>query len=172
MKKLMLSVLLGSLSMVAVHAERVDRWAGFRYLIGTWRMDTAEVSNFQRYAFMFNGTFLRMQTRTVIKPSEQKPEGDVHEDLGIFSHDGARDTIVLRSFHSEGFVNLYVLDRVSEDGKTMTFVTESVDNAPAGTRARLTFEMIGPDEFVQKFSVAWPDKDFICYSDQRFKKVE
>ena len=40
-----------------------------------------------------------------------------------------------RAFFSEGFVNHY-LGAVSADGKTIEFVTESVENGPPGLRAK------------------------------------
>jgi hypothetical protein len=155
-----------------MNAERVDRWANLRYLAGTWKMEKPDVTNTQQYSFMFNGTFLQMKTKAVFKPGEKTPNGKIHEDSGVFSYDGFRNKLILRSFHSEGFVNTYVLDGISEDGKILTFITESVENAPAGTRAKLTFEKISEKEFVQKFYVAWPDKDYNCYSDNLFKKVK
>lgn len=171
MKKFIYSVFLLTVIALFLNAERIDRWADLRYLAGSWKMETPEATNTQQYAFIFNGMFLQMKTRAVFKPSEKKPRGEVHEDLGIFSYDEFHNHLVLRSFHSEGFINTYVLKDVSADGKILTFVTESVENAPDGTRAKLLFEKINEREFIQKFFVAWPDKDFNCYSNNRFKKV-
>lgn len=51
------------------------------------------------------------------KPTEKNPKGEVHEDFGIFSYDQARKTFVMRGFYVEGFVNTYVMDEISGDGK-------------------------------------------------------
>ena len=60
---------------------------------------------------------------------------DPHEDLGIISFDKARNCFVYRSFFSEGFVNQYV-GKLSDDGKTIEFETEAIENGPPGLRAR------------------------------------
>jgi hypothetical protein len=65
---------------------------------------------------------------------------------GFFSYDKTRKKLVLRQFHSEGFVNQYVSESAS-DGKSLVFVTEANENIPAGWRARETYRVIGPDEF-------------------------
>jgi len=92
--------------------------------------------------------------------------------MGLFSFDQSRKTFVLRGFYIEGFVNTYVLDNISDDGKTFTFLTEHIENAPAGTKAKLIFKVINPDELEQSLHVAWPEREFSCYSLNRLKRKE
>lgn len=172
MKKLlsvMLFVLILSISGIA---EKTDKWKNFRYLIGTWKTETPGVTNIQEYAFFFNETFIRSTTRAVFKPTAKKPKGEIHEDLNIFSYDGTSKTMILRSFYSEGFVNTFTLSGVSEDGKILTFKTIAVENAPKGTRAKLVLQKVNDTELVERFHVAWPDKDYACVSDNRLKKIK
>jgi hypothetical protein len=171
MKRSIVLIMLIQLMVLSLNSTRIDRWANLRYLIGTWKIVKPEVTNTQKYSFIFNGTFIKMETRSVFKPTEKKPEGEVHEDVGIFSYDGHKNRLMLRSFHLEGFVNTYVLDKISDDGKTLVFITEAVENAPAGTKAKLTFNKINKNQFTQKFFVAWPNKDYNCYADNHFKRV-
>jgi len=84
----------------------------------------------------------------------------VHQDLGLFSYDQGREKFVFRQFHVEGFVNQYVLDSLATDGRTFLFTTESIENIPAGWRARLTYQIIGDDQYRQIFELAPPEKDF------------
>jgi hypothetical protein len=63
----------------------------------------------------------------------------IHEDIGFLSHDKSVQKLVLRQFHVEGFVNQYVVDRMSDDGRTIVFVSTAIENIPAGWRARETF---------------------------------
>jgi len=61
-----------------------------------------------------------MRTRSEFKPPEKNPGGEIHEDPGVFSCAGARETFVLRSFYVEGSANTYVLEEISADGGTLT----------------------------------------------------
>ena len=58
----------------------------------------------------------------------------------------------------------------SADGKTMVFTTDSIENIPAGFRARETYKILGPDEFVEVFEIAEPGKDFETYSENRYRR--
>jgi hypothetical protein len=78
---------------------------------------------------------------------------------------------VLRQFHVEGFVNQYVHESTSEDGKTILFVTEAIENIPPGWRARETYILSGPDELVERFELAEPGKDFELYSETRLRRI-
>ena len=50
---------------------------------------------------------------------------------------------MLRQFHVDWFVNPYVHESTSEDGKTLTFVTEALEDIPPGWRARETYILSG-----------------------------
>lgn len=54
-------------------------------------------------------------------PAIQNPEGEIHEDYGIISSDEARKVFVFRQFHSEGFVNQYILNDSLSNNKTLIF---------------------------------------------------
>jgi len=58
----------------------------------------------------------------------------------------------------------------SEDGKTIVFTTEGIENIPAGYRARETYKIIGPDDFVEVFEIAEPGKDFELYSQGHYTR--
>jgi hypothetical protein len=150
-----------------------DIWEPLRYLEGTWEGKGDGMSGVstvvQEYEFILNGNFMRMTTKSVFKPQEKNPEGEVHEDIGFFSFDRARRQFIMRGFYVEGFVNHYA-GTVSEDGKTVTFETEAVENAPPGTRAKLVFVRTGERELEQSFHVAWPDRDYGCLSTNILKK--
>lgn len=77
---------------------------------------------------------------------------------------------MLRQFHSEGFVNQYVMTSASANGKTIVFTWESIENIPEGYRARETYQVVGPDEFMEIFEIAPPGKDFELYNEGHFKR--
>jgi hypothetical protein len=59
-----------------------------------------------------------------------------------------------RQYHSEGFVNIYILENISDTG-AMTFVTKKVENGPPGSKARLRIEKIDENSFVEYFDLAF-----------------
>ena len=125
----------------------------------------------QEYQFVLNGKFLQVKNKSVFEPQEKNPKGEVHEDWGLFSYDYPRKKFIFRQFHIEGFVNQYVLDSLSEDGKTLQFITESIENIPPGWKAKLIYKIVNENEFELSFELASPGKDFECYSKGRLKRI-
>jgi hypothetical protein len=173
MKKVAVLLLLSSLLSFAGQSENIDIWDSLRFLEGSWVGHGDGMNGIstvtQEYRYILNGKYLQMATKSEFKPQEKNPKGEIHEDIGIFSFDRSRKKIILRGFYIEGFINQYV-GEVSKSGKTITFKTEAIENAPPGTRAKLVFEKISDNELEQSFFVAWPDKDFSCMSTNRLKR--
>ena len=90
----------------------------------------------------------------------------------MYSYDRALKKVVLRQFHGEGFVNERTLDSVSADGKSLEFTTVRIENIAPGWRAKESFRVLSPDEFVETFSLAAPGKDFAVYSETHLKRVK
>lgn len=95
----------------------------------------------------------------------------MHEDIGYISYDKIRKNFVLRQFHVEGFVNQYAFDPLKAEGGTMTFVSEAIENIPAGWRARENYRMSGNDELIERFELAAPGKEFELYSESHFRRT-
>lgn len=168
--KLIVVLFLLPLLVVAQTDKQTDIWHPLDFLGGKWEGHGQGSVVTQEYRYILNKKFLEMKTKAVFEPSEKRPEGETHEDMGLFSFDQSRKQFVLRGFYVEGFVNTYILDNISDDGKTFTFVTEHIENAPPGTKAKLIFKVINPDELEQSFHVAWPEREFNCYSLNRLKR--
>jgi hypothetical protein len=153
---------------------RADIWQPFKYFESKWEgagNGQPGISKTQReYRFVLNDKFLHVQNRSVYDPQPKNPKGEVHEDWGMMSFDQSRKQFVLRQFHVEGFVNQYLMTGSSADGKTIVFTTEGIENTPTGYRARETYKMIGPDEFVEVFEIAEPGKDFELYSESHYTR--
>lgn len=147
-----------------------------KFLAGRWEGTTqgepGRGQGERQYEFVLGSKFLRATNRTVYPPQEKNPKGEVHEDLGIYSYDGQKKKLVFRQFHVEGFVNEYVEQSVSADGKTVVLVTERIENIPEGWRARETYKIVGPDEYVEVFELAQPQKDFALYSEGHWKRTK
>jgi hypothetical protein len=149
-------------------------WKPFNFFIGAWqgsgqgKPGTSHVE--RKYEFVLNEKFLFVQSRAVYEPQEKNPNGEIHEDWGLISYDKARETYILRQFHVEGFVNQYCLDQLAEDGQTMSFVTEGIENISPGWKAKETYHILGPDEFIEIFELAAPGKEFETYSESRLRR--
>ena len=166
---------LSLLASVGVSQKPVsDTWAPLGYLVGSWEgtgNGQPSRSKIQReYRLILNDKFLHVQNRSVYDPQPKNPKGETHEDGGIISFDKTRKQFVMRQFHVEGFVNQYVHTSTSKDGMTIVFTSESIENVPAGFRARETYTILGSDEFTEVFETAEPGKDFEVYSEGHFKR--
>lgn len=84
------------------------------------------------YHFVLNDKFIHRVNTSTYAPQEKNPKGEIHHHLDVFSYDKGRKKFILRQFHQEGFVNEYVLDSIFADGKYISFVTELIENIPAG----------------------------------------
>lgn len=148
-------------------------WLPLQPLIGQW-VGTGEApegkGTYERsYTFVLNKKFIELRNKAVYAATKERPKGYVHEDYGYISYDKARKKFVLRQFHSEGFVNQYVLESISSDGKTIVFVTESIENIPLGWRGRETYKVTG-ETLTENFELAEPNKDFARYTTAIFTK--
>lgn len=157
-----------------VQEKKPDPWDPWRFFIGNWegtgKGEPGESKVERSYEFVLEGKFLLAKNKSFYPPQEKNPQGEVHSDWGLFSYDMGRKKFVLRQFHVEGFVNQYMLDSISADGKTLVFTTESIENFPAGWKAKETYKLTGKDEFTEIFELAAPGKPFSVYSESTLKR--
>lgn len=161
---------------LAQSQQEEDVWAPFEILAGKWE-GTGGVGSIKsrieaEYRFVLDGKYMEVRHRAVFPPQKDKPEGEVHEDFGIISFDRYREKFVFRQFHAEGFVNQYTLDSLSVDGDIFVFSTELIENAPPGTRAEFKLMIAGENELITTFNVAFPGKEFQCYSKNNFRRMK
>jgi hypothetical protein len=174
MAKLFVALLvIVSLSAASIEQTPTDPLAPIAPLIGDW-VGTSEgqpgKGDVERgYTRLFGSRFVQVRNRTVYPPQEKNAKGETHEDVGIYSFDRARNRIVFRQFHTEGFVNQYVHEPGA--GTTLVFTSESIENIPAGWRARETLIITGRDMLEEIFELAEPGKDFALYSRSRLKRT-
>lgn len=150
---------------LAVLAPLIGKWTGTSE--GQPGNGTVE----RDYERVLRSRFMRGRNRSTYPPQEKNPKGEIHEDEGLFSFDRARKRIVFRQFHVEGFVTTYLQDLDAKPG-TISFTTESIENIPAGWRARETYLFHGPDEIEEVFELAEAGKPFAVYSRTRLKRVK
>lgn len=167
-------IVLVCVSAAAQSPAKPDVWQPFQIFIGTWEGEGKGESGISRvereYKFVLGGKFINVTHKSIYPPQEKNPKGETHEDWGFFSYDRKRKTHVLRQFHVESFVTQYRAESIAADGKTLVFVSENLENLPAGWIARETYRIINNDEFVEVFELAAPGKDFSVYSENHFKR--
>jgi len=153
---------------------KFDPWEPLRALIGKWEGDvngepgsgTAE----REYTFLLNNRFIHVRNKSTYPPQKKNPKGETHEDIGFFSYDKATKKLILRQFHVEGFVNQFELDSVSDDSRTIVFISTAIENIAPGWRARETYRILNDDEFIETFAMAEPSHDFATYSETHFRR--
>jgi hypothetical protein len=157
-------------------SESQDPWRPFRYFLGEWRgtgTGRPGTSQAERsYKLVLQDQFVQVHNRSVYEPQESNPEGEVHEDLGLFSYDKAREKYVLREFHVEGYVNQYVAEKWDQEERVLVMTTEVIENIPPGWRARTTYEILSEDEFRETFELAGPSKEWSCYITNDLKRAK
>jgi hypothetical protein len=153
-----------------------DVWQPLRVFLGNWKGqgggEPGKGEYERSYRLIFNEGFIEIKNKSSWQPTEQNPQGEVHEDLGYISYDKARNTFIHRQFHIEGFVNQYRLESISEGGKKIVFISEAIENIPAGWRAKETYQILGDHEFSETFELAPPDKEFGVYTKATLKRVK
>jgi hypothetical protein len=153
--------------------KTADVWSPFQYFVGAWdgggTGKPGTGTGHEVYELVLGGRFLQIRNTSTYAPQPANPKGEQHEDWGLISYDRARSKFVWRQFHGEGFVNQYVLER--PDAKTFVWTSESIENIPAGWRARETLKIIDDDSFAQTFELAEPSKDFVIYVQGRMRRV-
>ncbi|MFQ6008080.1 MAG: hypothetical protein ACE5K8_03925, partial [Candidatus Zixiibacteriota bacterium] len=140
-----------------------NEWEHLGFLIGSWQGEVTGTAGrgkgVREFRLILNGKFIHIKNKVVFEPNEGDSTPEVREDWGIMSADEARETLVLRQFSTEGYVNQYVVDSVSDSNLTIFFVAESTENAPEGTKARLTITIHNPDEFTEILERTFAGKD-------------
>ncbi len=173
MRNALLLLLLIPLFVGAQETKKPDVWSPVKYFVGTWKgtgKGDPGISTVERsYQQILNGKFIQINHKSIYAPQEKNPKGETHEDIGYLSYDRGRKAFILRQFHVEGFVNQFK-GEISEDGKLMVFTSESIENIPAGYRARETYKILNKNEFTETFEIAEPGKDFAVYSENHFKR--
>jgi hypothetical protein len=145
--------------------EKADKWEPFLYFLGQWKGvgsgNPGESQVEREYKLSLKTQFIQICDRSVYKPQEKNPQGEVHEEIGFLSFDQNRQKYILREFHVEGYVNQYVLEE--SDQNTLVFKTEAIENIPPGWQARTTYEILGENQFRETFDLAGPNQDWTCY---------
>jgi len=175
MRHLIYLILLFPIVLNAQLSKRDSTWLPLDFFIGTWTGEgkgEPGAGKYERsYQWTLDKKFIEVHNKSVYPSSEKnKNKGEVHRDIGYISYDGINKIFKLRQFHTEGFVNQYRLDSISADKKLIVFISEVIENIPPGFKARESYTLISQDEFIERFEIAEPGKDFELYTEVRLKR--
>jgi len=154
-------------------ADTADPWGPLKLLVGGWGGEIegklGQGRGVRRYEFGMGGHFLICRHNSVRLPQEESPKGDQHEELGVFSYDSERKTIVYREFMmNEGVM---VRSPCQIDGMKVVCASEAVESGP-GIRTRLTLEIIDRYHFSEVYELAWsPEKELELYFTNRWTRA-
>jgi hypothetical protein len=174
MKKILMFLLLTPFFSSGQSVNGDSTWNPVKFFIGEWTgrgEGEPGKGNYERsYKFILKNNFIEIKNTAAYLPTNKKEKGEIHEDLGYISYDKIKKKFILRQFHVEGFVNEYLSADLSSDGKTIIFITESIENIPPGYRGRETYRILTANEFEEIFEIAEPGKDFTVYSRVQFTR--
>ena len=104
MKKLLLLLAFIPTLLSAQNTKRDSLWLTLKPFIGVWKGEGGGEPGqglYERtYHFMLNKRFIDIRNKSTYPPSTEKPQGEVHEDIGYFSYDNGRKAFMLRQFHA------------------------------------------------------------------------
>jgi hypothetical protein len=153
MRSPLLAIVVLAAALAAPVRAEDDRWADFRFLIGSWVSDGTPdqgSGSFSLEPDLKNNVLVRRNIAFV--PAGQGRPAAQHEDLMvIYSDRGAKE---LRSsyFDSEGHVIQYIVSSLPAN-KGLVFVSKAEPSAP---RFRLTYTKTVPDKVAIEFEIAPP----------------
>ena len=152
-----------------------DRLSDVRFLVGRWNGSSegqaGRGSVSRVYEPVLNGRFIHERNRSEYPAQAANPKGEIHEHWSFLSYDKIRQTVVLRQFHVEGFVNTYRLAPRTGADKRLVFESDHIENLPADWKARETYEQIFEGEFTETFELAAPGKPFEVYGKSRLSRI-
>jgi hypothetical protein len=150
-----------------------DRWGRVRFMLGSWEGtasgEPGKGAVERTYELVLGGQFIEERNTSRYEAKAPGKE-QIHQHRGFISYDKARKTFMLRHFHEEGFVNLFALNSDKSMPAYLIFDSVSFENFSNEWKARESYEVISPDEFIETFELAEPGKDFAVYSRNHFKR--
>lgn len=176
MKPLVTFILLFATAVGAAEQAAPDRWQPLRFLLGEWKGEASGEPGkgaVQRtYELVLGGKFIEEHNTSRYEATAPGREPEIHHHRGFFSYDKVRKALMLRHFHEEGFINLYALNGEKSSATKLVFESVSFENFSNEWKARETYEVISPNEFIETFELAEPGKDFAVYSRNHFTRTK
>jgi hypothetical protein len=156
-------------------AQSKDGLAELRWLVGDWKGagqgDPGTSTSKRRIESFLNNRYLRVSGRSVYPKQATNPNGEIHEELDLWSFDVARSALILRQFDTLGFVVTYALDKAASSKDRWVLVGEHLENVPKGWRARYIYSRKGDDAYEEVLELDADGKGFKPYVTNQFLRV-
>jgi len=148
-----------------------ERFPELAWLVGEWQgygqFDSRVTYIHKTFAYEVAGRYLVERTRDIFPPVTPSTEFELHQDFTAFlrtTSGGYR----AKGFYVEGYV---WNSTVTATADRLVVETESVENAPAGLRGRITYVKDGPDRFTGTFEFAKPGQDYTLFEKLVMRRV-
>jgi len=169
-----LACLIGIAPLAHAQEPPSDPWSPVRFLVGEWRGTTSGEHGTgtvtRRYRFILSGQFLQERSMASFPPQPQQPDGAVFSHASFLLCDGVERALLFRLLHQERFNGTFRLSPALSRPAKLVFESVQLDHLPATWKARETFELVSPTEYVEVFEAAEGDKPFTVQSRISFKK--
>lgn len=150
------------------------------FLIGEWQGGSVESQGssvaalespraHREFLRILGDRYIQIESHDMHTPEQRDRNPAPHDWIGIVSFDVARQKLVLRQFVTDGSVILYMAEPYAK-GRRLVFSSEVVENLSPGAKARVTYDVIAPDELEEVVERADPDADFRIQSNSRVKR--
>lgn len=149
----------------------VQRFPELAWLVGEWQGygQFADRVTYIHKSFSYEvaGRYLVERTRDIFPPEKPTTDFELHQDFTTFYRMDAGGYRA-KGFFVEGYV---WSSTVTATGDRVVVETDSVENAPAGMRARITYVRDGPDGFRGTFEMAMPGADYKAFETLVMRRV-
>ena len=148
-----------------------QRFGAFAWLAGEWQgygqMGERVTYIHKAFGYDVGGRDLVERTLDMFPPSKPSTEFELHQDFIVYFRTDA-GSYRAKGFFVEGFV---WNSTVTVTPERLVIETESVENAPAGMRARLTYTKDGASGFKGTFELAMPGQDYKLFETLVMRRV-
>jgi hypothetical protein len=151
-----------------------DALKPLEWLLGKWEGSASgepgSGKQQRRYELVLRGEFIMGSNHTIWVPKAGETEGEVHEDISVFSFDRTAGHFVMHMFYVERFVGEFVAAEQT-DPNQWVFTAARLQNGPAGMQARETFTRQA-DTLDSRFDLAMPGKGWAPYTHETLLRVD
>lgn len=147
------------------------------FVLGEWEGEGTGFGNEKStisssFKLVMTDQYIEVINQSKFEPTDNKPEGELHEDKGFISFDKMRNLIVFRQFNIEGYVNTYLLIDSLSNENTLVFQTEAIENFMPGGKAQWTIKKIDKNQIKTVFDVSFPNQGYTCFGTNRLQRIK
>ena len=151
--------------------EMPSIWRSLRGLEGSWEGEIdgkwGTGRGVREFKIVVGGKYLQVRHSSVRPPQPATPEGDEHEELGVFSYDQQRGLVAYREFLGEGYVTRY---RCTAAGDSIVCESEDIENGP-DLQTRLVLVMVDNHHFIEIYEIGRQGKELERWFTNHWRRI-